>query len=408
MEAGEEDEGDEAMDDEGGASAAGASAAAEDEAAEAGSEEGGWASCTRGLRIALSPAVALPAMPLLLALRAQCGGRPQPLAPLSGAPPQQRRLVPVHTFARAALGGGKGGGARGKSRYLPELEGEEGEEEEWVAQGGGGGPRAPAPIHLAATDAACAAFGVAWPRGAWDFTYSAAPGAAPAAAAPPSSRTPSALTVEDIALSWYAEPAQGGWRGWHCEGAPLYSLFALLLWEQLFGSEASPPPPGAFLTPFQDAPLDLDAGGHAFYSARRGALQGALRAIAACDAPALAARLAAAWAAHHGQAARGLHWGAAPLGLLQLLAGGLGGPTLAALCDALAFNYRGLHSGLPDLVLWRVGGEGGGARVRLVEVKGPSDSLRDGQLAWLHILGEAGVDVAVCKVTAGGGGGAGV
>ena len=149
--------------------------------------------------------------------------------------------------------------------------------------------------------------------------------------------------------------------------------------------------------------MDLDGGGHAFYGARRGALQGALRAIAASDAPALAARLAAAWGAHHGQACRGLHWGAAPLGLLQLLAVGLGGPTLAALCDALAFNYRALHSGLPDLVLWKAGGVGGAPRVRLVEVKGPSDSLRDGQLAWLHILAEAGVDVAVCKVTAGGG-----
>ncbi len=171
------------------------------------------------------------------------------------------------------------------------------------------------------------------------------------------------------------------------------------MWEQLFTPPPSAPP-GAFLTPYQDAPLDLDAGGHAFYHARRPALQAALRALAQSTPQAVAARLAAAYSAHYGQACRGMHWGSAPLGLLQLLARGLGAPTLAALCDAIAYSFRALHSGLPDLLLWRVEGGGGGVRVRLVEVKGPSDTLRDGQLAWLHILAEAGVDVAVCKVTA--------
>jgi hypothetical protein len=57
--------------------------------------------------------------------------------------------------------------------------------------------------------------------------------------------------------------APAGWRGLHCEGAPLHTLFALLAWEVLFdgGGVAD-----TFLTPYQDAPLDLDAAPRVFYA----------------------------------------------------------------------------------------------------------------------------------------------
>ena len=42
--------------------------------------------------------------------------------------------------------------------------------------------------------------------------------------------------------------------------------------------------------------------------------------------------------------------------LLQLVAVGLGGTTLALIGDALLFNYKQMRSGLPTLY----GGEGGG------------------------------------------------
>lgn len=41
-------------------------------------------------------------------------------------------------------------------------------------------------------------------------------------------------------------------QGWHCEGSVLRSLFGLLLWEEIFSDQ-----PDVFLTPYQDAPLDL-------------------------------------------------------------------------------------------------------------------------------------------------------
>ena len=48
----------------------------------------------------------------------------------------------------------------------------------------------------------------------------------------------------------------------------------------------------------------------------------------------------------------------------------------------------------PDLTL----PPGAKVEVKLVEVKGPSDTLRDGQAAWLQVLAESGVDCVMCKV----------
>ena len=45
--------------------------------------------------------------------------------------------------------------------------------------------------------------------------------------------------------------------------------------------------------------------------------------------------------------------------------------------------------GLPDLVLWHPGRQ----EAQLVEVKGPRDRLSDQQLAWMQVLGAAGMQV---------------
>lgn len=44
----------------------------------------------------------------------------------------------------------------------------------------------------------------------------------------------------------------GGWEGWHDEGGVLRSLFCLLMWDILFSPQAD-----AFVSAYQDAPLDL-------------------------------------------------------------------------------------------------------------------------------------------------------
>ena len=44
----------------------------------------------------------------------------------------------------------------------------------------------------------------------------------------------------------------GGWIGWHCEGSPVITLFGILFWKVIFANI-----PNVFLSPYQDAPLDL-------------------------------------------------------------------------------------------------------------------------------------------------------
>ena len=63
-------------------------------------------------------------------------------------------------------------------------------------------------------------------------------------------------------LQHYALPENGAWTGCHCEGGIWSTLFALLLWDEIFA-----PVPDVFRTPFQTAPLDLRTEG--FYMARK-------------------------------------------------------------------------------------------------------------------------------------------
>lgn len=55
----------------------------------------------------------------------------------------------------------------------------------------------------------------------------------------------------------------GNWRGWHCEGSPLRTLFGLIMWEILFLDTVE----NVFYTPYQDQPLDLQYGA-VFYKNR--------------------------------------------------------------------------------------------------------------------------------------------
>jgi Fanconi-associated nuclease 1 len=58
-----------------------------------------------------------------------------------------------------------------------------------------------------------------------------------------------AVNVETYALRHYERL---GYRGYHCEGRIVTTLFGLLFWDIIFA-----PIPGAFETPYQTAPLDM-------------------------------------------------------------------------------------------------------------------------------------------------------
>lgn len=91
-----------------------------------------------------------------------------------------------------------------------------------------------------------------------------------------------------------------------------------------------------------------------FYRRRQGLIRARLLWLAAASPLAIRDEVGSIWRSNYGRACRGLRWDAYPLQLLQLIATGLGGGALAAICDALAWNHKQLGGGLPDLLLWRV------------------------------------------------------
>jgi hypothetical protein len=153
----------------------------------------------------------------------------------------------------------------------------------------------------------------------------------------------------------------GGWQGWHCEGALFQTLFGLLMWDTLFTCPCPPPDTrgsmplckrcNVFVTPFQDAPLDL--GHRSFFLSRRARILARIVEIQSLSTQGLVDQLGAVYRAHYSETCRGVHWGIS-LPVLQLMAVCMGGPTVAAVCRAMAVNFKHFTGGAPDLMLVRV------------------------------------------------------
>jgi Fanconi-associated nuclease 1 len=220
-------------------------------------------------------------------------------------------------------------------------------------------------------------------------------------AAPPGPRRPrwrgkdAPEPVEQAVCSWLGSL---GRRAVHAEGTPWSTLFALL-----FAPTYFLPVPGALPVRFLAGPLDL--GTPAFRARRADAVDAVLAAVDRGEAPAL---VADAWGEWHGARLAGARWDGLDRELLCELAAGMGPAGLRAVLEPLLDGGSRAAAGLPDLVV--LPGEPLRlpdahpsrlpAGLLLAEVKGPTDSLRDGQRVWLDRLARAGVPVELWEVSA--------
>lgn len=195
-------------------------------------------------------------------------------------------------------------------------------------------------------------------------------------------------SVEAMCLSHYRA---GGWKGYHSEGGILRTLFAYLFFDILFLYI-----PNVFQTAYQTCPLDLHT--DAFYPTRQSEINHRLVAIANGDAPNIIREVDAAHRERR-TCVVGLNWDYELNDLVEL-AGCFRGEALAAVCKVMAQEYRQRGGGVPDLVLWRVKGEGEG-ECMFGEVKSVNDRLSDTQRLWIHVLMGAGVKVALVNAVAG-------
>jgi hypothetical protein len=153
--------------------------------------------------------------------------------------------------------------------------------------------------------------------------------------------------------------------------------------------------------PYLSGPLDLGTRG--FVERREDAVEEVFLALVAGEGP---DRLRRAIALHAKERLAGVDWRLTEdPELLPSVVGGLGGAVVGAVLRPL-LETRGAAAGLPDLVIL----PGPPAKVQdaiparlssgamLVEVKGPTDTVRDAQAVWFGRLLDAGATVEVWEV----------
>lgn len=149
----------------------------------------------------------------------------------------------------------------------------------------------------------------------------------------------------------------GGWTGWHCEGAPLLTLYVLLCWDVIFGStQESSGEEGAsvadvFMTPYQASPLDLCFA--SFFSRRVHSIERIIRELRQSSAADLRNRIGESYRAHYQMQCVGANW-SFPLAMLQAIGVCIGGVGLSNICRAFMVDYHYFASGMPDLLMIRV------------------------------------------------------
>ncbi len=194
------------------------------------------------------------------------------------------------------------------------------------------------------------------------------------------------MTIESAAV---ALVTGAGRTALHSENWLWTSAFALVFRELYWL-----PLPGRLPTAHRSGPLDL--GTPAFYLARREAAEAALARLQAESIR----PFAAAWS---GERLDGLVRAEVSLPVL----GALGGPFVAAVLRRMVHEGWAAARGLPDLLVLP------GGEVRLAdavpgklpssaffaEIKGPTDSVRDGQRRWHHELLSASIHVELWDVS---------
>jgi hypothetical protein len=269
-----------------------------------------------------------------------------------------------------------------------------------------------------------------------------------------------------VALQYYLNRLNGNtatgsdlWRGFHCENSLLLTLFHLICWDSLFfvgtaveegpapeSHGASAPESVLLFSHYQVQPFELVYLPRCFAPPRlasadlvyqrplsqlrrcrslqlstvlaelRGSKSGGSDRVSTAKVRGdrvrnyIRCKLRTAWSLSHtggdsgGVLSVGACWSQYKLSQLEEVALAIGGEVLAAVFEALAFDYLQWSHGLPDLLLWRSGStvekkNGDASTAVFVEVKGPRDHLSHGQRAWIDRLRRAHAAVEVCHVS---------
>ncbi|XP_011861441.1 PREDICTED: fanconi-associated nuclease 1-like isoform X2 [Vollenhovia emeryi] len=191
-------------------------------------------------------------------------------------------------------------------------------------------------------------------------------------------------SVESLAL--YRYKRDGYIKGVHCEGAFPITLFATLFWEEIYNMNI----PGAWVSLYQDAPLDLYSS--EFYENRKEQIDTKLQIIRKFDAETLSKHLKHKFELQCDctSIAQGNIFNDS--NSFQEVTFCLGVEGVVGICERLIYNFSLWKAGFPDLIVWNVHTK----QYKIVEVKGPSDTLSTKQRLWLDYLSRLGLNTEVC------------
>ncbi len=185
------------------------------------------------------------------------------------------------------------------------------------------------------------------------------------------------------------ESARGYWEAQghdarYVENSLFPGLFGLAFWDIIFH-----PVDGAFMHPFQRGPLDLFT--PAFRERRRDLIERRLREVE--DQAVMRARVMTAWQTRFPLANHFVFWGRLSEALLSTALERIPPAHLIAVFERLLRDPQHNRSGFPDLIVFPAGGG-----YRLVEVKGPGDTLQANQRRWLRYFDAHGIPAQVQSV----------
>jgi hypothetical protein len=188
-------------------------------------------------------------------------------------------------------------------------------------------------------------------------------------------------SVELAAAAWLS-------REWdsvqYLENTLFNALFGLAFWEQIFQAI-----PGAFVNPFQLAPLDMYS--PEFYHRRREVIDERMEELERVDD--LSGELLKCFQCYRGYSNSWVNWRAIDEQMLALALNHIPRQQLLAIWRRILFDPRANRSGFPDLLA--LDPQRG---YLLVEVKGPGDQLQQNQKRWLRFFSEQAVPWQVLRV----------
>ncbi len=176
----------------------------------------------------------------------------------------------------------------------------------------------------------------------------------------------------------------------YTENTLIDGVFGLAFWDVIFA-----PVRGAFFNPFQVGPADFHQ--LEFSLLRRDLIDEKFHQL---EQPGeLKRQVDLFFQQKQGIVNPMVNWRYLSEELLQLAIDRIPVVDWLAIFRRFLLDTRSNRSGLPDLIVFPDKPSMDGCRYRLVEVKGPGDSLQKNQIRWMRFFAEQGIDHAVCHVS---------